>query len=59
MEQAVIGAVAAFSLLSNVFLWVNVWNLKKTLFEFQCRNIEYLKELCEKPAEEGQRGKGG
>ncbi|ERK63103.1 hypothetical protein HMPREF1545_00151 [Oscillibacter sp. KLE 1728] len=41
--------------MSNIFLWMNLWNLKKTVFEFQRKNIEYLKELCKEPTENSSR----
>jgi hypothetical protein len=48
-------AVIVFSVMSNIFLWMNLWNLKKTVFEFQRKNIEYLKELCKEPTENSSR----
>ena len=55
MGRSFVVAVIVFSVMSNIFLWMNLWNLKKTVFEFQRKNIEYLKELCKEPTENSSR----
>lgn len=55
MGLSFVVAVIVFSVMSNIFLWMNLWNLKKTVFEFQRKNIEYLKELCKEPTENSSR----
>ncbi len=55
MGRSFMVAVIVFSVMSNIFLWMNLWNLKKTVFEFQRKNIEYLKELCKEPTENSSR----
>ncbi len=55
MGRSFMVAVIVFSVISNIFLWMNLWNLKKTVFEFQRKNIEYLKELCKEPTENSSR----
>lgn len=55
MWRSFVVAVIVFSVMSNIFLWMNLWNLKKTVFEFQRKNIEYLKELCKEPTENSSR----
>ena len=55
MGRSFVVAVIVFSVMSNIFLWMNIWNLKKTVFEFQRKNIEYLKELCKEPTENSSR----
>lgn len=55
MGRSFMVAVIVFSVMSNIFLWMNLWNLKKTVFEFQRKNIEYLKGLCKEPTENSSR----
>ena len=55
MGRSFVVAVIVFSFMSNIFLWMNLWNLKKTVFEFQRKNIEYLKELYKEPTENSSR----
>ncbi len=37
---------------SNLFLWLNLWKLKNEHFEFKRVMFELLKELCKKPSED-------
>lgn len=48
--QCILGTAIAFCVLSNVFLWINLWVLKSTMFDTWKRNIELLKELCQQPS---------
>lgn len=43
--KEIIGAVFGGLIVSNVWMWINLWNLKKEHFEFRKRMIETLKEL--------------
>lgn len=51
--RCILGVGIAFCILSNIFLWMNLWNLKNALSKFQRKNIELLKELCQQPSEDG------
>lgn len=35
-------SLLAFSVCSNVWLWINLWNLKNELFDFEKRILDYL-----------------
>lgn len=45
--SAFIGVLIAFLVSSNIFLWINLWNLKCTLFEFHKNTLDLLKELAQ------------
>lgn len=47
------GAVIGGLIVSNVWLWLNLWNLKNEHFEFERAIFRFLKELCQQPAEDG------
>ncbi len=49
---SVTGAVIAGLLCSNIWLWINLYNLKQTHFEFEHLIFKLLKELCEQPAQD-------
>lgn len=49
--KAIIGAIIAFSVASNIWLWINLWMLKDRHFEFERHILELLKEFCQQPAE--------
>lgn len=49
--KTLIALALAFSVSSNVWLWVNLWNLKTEHFRFREDTIALLKELCEQPTE--------
>lgn len=51
--KTVVAVLIAFLACSNFWLWLNLWNLKNELFEFERRMVELLKELCKQPAEDG------
>lgn len=39
-------SLLAFSVCSNVWLWINLWNLKNELFDFEKRILDYLAILA-------------
>lgn len=43
-------SLLAFSVCSNVWLWVNLWNLKNELFDFERRVLDYLAILAKQIA---------
>ncbi len=50
--KAIIGALIAFSVVSNIWLWINLWMLKERHFEFEKRILDLLKEFCQQPAKD-------
>lgn len=48
-----IGAIIAGLICSNVWLWINLWNLKQTHFDFEHLTFDLLKEFAQRPAEDG------
>lgn len=49
--KELVGLLVAMLVSSNVWLWINLWNLKNEHFEFARRMIGFLTELCEQPPE--------
>ena len=43
----IVYALLAFSVYSNIFLWFQVWYLKKTHFEFEGTVLKWLAILSE------------
>lgn len=43
----IVYALLAFSVCSNIFLWLQVWYLKKTHFEFEEIVFKWLEKLAE------------
>lgn len=48
--KEILGLLLAFSVCSNVWLWVNLWNLKNELFDFEKRVLDYLAILAKQIA---------
>lgn len=44
--KTAVSILVAFLACSNCWLWLNLWNLKNELFEFERRIVDLLKELC-------------
>lgn len=51
--KELVGLLVAMLVSSNVWLWINLWNLKNEHFEFRKRMIGWLTELCQQPSEDG------
>lgn len=54
--KELLGVLLAFSIASNISLWINIWNLKCRHFEFeeitQSQFRDFLKIFCKEPTKD-------
>lgn len=47
IKSEMIGALLGLSIGSNIWLWINLWNLKNELFRFEADTVGLLKGIFE------------